>query len=272
MNLREFVNDNREEGWEKISGYADVVREERHFCAVLYHCMLSDPKGMERFLQLCGVEKKEPSSCREYRVFVEYAMARDLWNCLREDETKNEAKREFLVAHAELPSRFSEKSMGVASFNEALVAGPRSKKYIQSPARWSESSLAIIFAEDRTSFQKALMLKWAFNIKPDLVIELDNDEVVCIEAKVESSEDSYGKDGSRKSQQDVQEHLMEELLGYRKVYMKYLCRKKTKMKPDALTWSEAINAFQGEASAPVALKEFLGKTRDQIYRKQKGQQ
>ena len=42
-----------------ISGYADVVREERYFCAVLYHCMMSDPEGMQRFLGLCGLPEPD---------------------------------------------------------------------------------------------------------------------------------------------------------------------------------------------------------------------
>ena len=89
MNLKEFVNQNRREGQEEVSGYANVVREERYFCAVLYHCMLSDRDGMQRFLGLCGLP--EPDWRKVKGVFVEYAMARDLWNCLGEDTTKNQA-------------------------------------------------------------------------------------------------------------------------------------------------------------------------------------
>lgn len=252
MSLREFVNKNKREDLKEISGYADVVREERYFCAVLYHCMLNDPEGMQRFLQLCGVERKGPARCDVQGVFVEYAMARDLWNCLEE----NEAKQEYLVSHAALPPGMRE--LTVEEFNKKLVSGRISPKYIQSPGRWKLDKV-------RSISTKACKLKWAFNVKPDIVIELDNDTVVCVEAKVESREDKYAKGEDLEiidileeseaecsegfgAQCEVQRFLMDEVLGFkdaRMIFLSKTVREKEGQdrKHKDITWSEAYGCF-----------------------------
>lgn len=227
-----------------ISGYDAVVREERYFCAVLYHCMLSDRDGMQRFLQLCGVKSTEEA---RRKVFVEYAMARDLWHCLE----SNEAKRRFLLDHANLPKDMEDIS-DPKTFNERLVAGTPSPGHIQSPARWKLDKVEGISKEAR-------MLKWAFNVKPDIVIELDKNEAICIEAKVESSEAVYA---GKVPQTCVQHFLMKEVLGY-ETHMVFLSPKHEKkscqeLKIRSVTWSEAYGCFSGVDS------QVLGEAQSRI--------
>lgn len=218
--LREFVRDERDK---EIASYGQVVREERFFCAVLFHLLISDQGFLEKFLEKCGVVKVELS---EVRVFIEYAMARDLWNSMERQEEVNQNRAQFLKEWVPslkeyVPRDFNSDS--VREFNRRLVSGPPSEKYIQSPARWSEEKIKTLLISDKDKVKVACMLKWAFNIKPDIVIEYGNKRVVCIEAKVESPESKYScnfkdnegrKDTITGAQTEVQKFLMEKILGY----------------------------------------------------------
>jgi len=260
MNLREFVNESLKgaKGFKPITSYAEVVREERYFCALLYHCMLQDSDGMQEFLKKCGVG---PENQQEPKVYVEYAMVRDLWRQLNRRGTRtverNKWKRAFIVdmllrdlsdsdrtKYREL--LMDDESLSVLDFNKIFVAGNASTRFIQSPSRWGIG--AICRSKDRLGtalIQSACMLKWAFNAKPDIVIELGNDTVVCIEAKVESKEGLYASSDSDKSairdalgkveaddwlkmnasQVAVQNHIMKDILGFGTIHEVFLDNK-----------------------------------------------
>ncbi len=230
MNLREFVRTNNPEL--KFNGYADIVREERYFCAVLFHCMLQDTEGLKALVEKIVKGQGEAPT----KIFVEYAMARDLWKCLGKN---NDAKKDYIsqMLSLDLPET------SIEEFNRLFVAGKSSITDIQSPARWG---ITTIFKNTLSVEikKKACELKWAFNIKPDIVIELNNDGVICIEAKVESGEGRYAstqdekkiiKEHIKEKEADefkntskqcaVQNFLMTKVLGYGTVYDVFLSLK-----------------------------------------------
>jgi len=268
MNLREFVKDAT---GQKIDGYGDIVREERYFCAVLFHCMLQDPDGMQKFLEKCGVEA-------EHRVvkgvFIEYAMVRDLWNQLdriQDVAERNKKKREF-IAQALLngiqePSdRAPVESIiqveEVRAFNSLFVASKaRSKDFIQSPSSWGITTIAKSGNAQLT--KAACKLKWGYNAKPDIVIELEDDGVLYIEAKVESKEGRYATSSSDKKalesvlnaadvaefrgssgQKMVQQYIMKNILGFNPVYEVFLSLSNQSKSNSSLLWGEALECFR----------------------------
>lgn len=99
-----------------------------------------------------------------------------------------------------------------------------SEKHIQYPGKWSVARLHDEF-ERNEDFEKLCKFKWAFNIKPDLVIHLNKDRAICIETKYESVEGSYPASQVEKDifkekrklnyvrQIDLQEYLLTTLLG-----------------------------------------------------------
>jgi len=94
------------------------------------------------------------------------------------------------------------------------------------PGRWSVDALNQLRL-DKETFRELCKLKWAFNIKPDLVILLSDGEPICIEAKLESREGSYpaaapeqrifddrfGPQQRRVGQFELQRFMFEQLLG-----------------------------------------------------------
>lgn len=256
MNLREFVKTNDPNI--ELGGYSDIVREERYFCAVLFHYMLQNHEGAKSL-----VNKITQGNGQIKGIFIEYAMARDLWKCIGD---KNEAKRIYIsqALSLDLPQK------SIEEFNRLFVARKPSVTDIQSPARWG---ITTIFTNplDTETKVKACKLKWAFNVKPDIVIELDNNGVICIEAKVESDEGCYagtseekktmikclGEDGAAKfkdcsRQCAVQEFLMKDVLGYEPVYNVFLSLgEKDKQGAVNLSWKEAFDYFSKDRLSAV---------------------
>lgn len=115
-----------------------------------------------------------------------------------------------------------------AEFNKELVGrSSPSKHTIEGPGNWGVSKLYGTFKgnTDFRDFRKACCFKSAFNIKPDIVIEIGKGRAICIEAKYCSKEGQYpsgakyekglfrkhGKEYVR--QTEVQHFMMKEILG-----------------------------------------------------------
>ena len=192
---------------EEIPNYFGINREERNLAAILYG-LLCKPNYLNWFLKdlCCKTEMGEDSG-----VYFEYAYLRDFWRYLDSANSNpeqaaeaniseiNRIKSEFiqklLANHATIKKIFSDTD-DVEEINDALgVGGPLSKKYIQSPGRWSIAKLDankyFKGTENDEIFLKLCMFKWAFNIKPDIVIHIDKSTAICIETKYESDESQY---------------------------------------------------------------------------------
>lgn len=256
-----------------FKSYGDVVREERFFCAVLFHLLLSCERALEAFLKLCRVET-DGLDLGKVRVYVEYAMARDLWHTLEESAEPNENKKKFIQAYVPL---LSEKAniLEIGTFNERIVAGPVSCKHIQSPGRWDLKEIYKLLKSVEPNnicdeeFRMACRLKWAFNVKPDMVIEVDENRVVCIEAKMESGEANYSIDALpddakgkfTANQTEIQKFLMTDILGFEKdKFHQVFLSKSNKGKqgePVFLTWAEVfdkvLEAIPGDTAIMVEL-------------------
>ena len=170
--------------------------------------MLCKPSYLKNFLEELDLETEIGD---DFGIYFEYAYLRDFWRYLDSAHSNpeqaaeaniseiNRIKSEFiqklLANHATINKIFSDTD-DVKEINKALgVGGPLSKKYIQSPGRWSIAKLDankyFKGTENDEIFLKLCMFKWAFNIKPDIVIHIDKSTAICIETKYESGESQY---------------------------------------------------------------------------------
>lgn len=202
MNIQEIlVQINGEE----IPNYFGINREERNLAAILY-ALLCKPSYLKNFLKELNLETEIGD---DFGIYFEYAYLRDFWSYLDSANSNpeqtakanipeiNRIKGEFiqklLANHAAIKKIFSDTD-DVKIINEALgVGGPLSQIHIQSPGRWSIAELDknLKGNENNEIFLKLCMFKWAFNIKPDIVIHIDKSTAICIETKYESGESQY---------------------------------------------------------------------------------
>ena len=220
--------------------YGEVVREERYFCAVLYHALVSDKPFLKSFLDQCGHtlnESKPP------RVYVEYAMARDLWHALGKGDDSNEKKADYIrTCFSPLPDnlRANLDNQSVQDFNDLFVGGGNSSaEFIQSPGRWNKKTIYKTFNNDTNAIKTAYLLRWAFNIKPDIVIEIGDVTAICIEAKMESGLSKYTSPAGTCCQLCVQDFLMKKVLGFQNTRQVILSKNAR---------AKASNQEKGEAS------------------------
>ena len=208
--------------------YSQICREERNYAAILY-AALCDKDNVRALVQKCGVVGHFDQANTDFGIYFEYAYLRDLWNStLKNNDTKtaNDIRKKIIAAS------FSDiegiqtllQNGSIHDINKALVGGSKpSHQYIQSPGHWSVSNLREI-SEKNDDFFELCRFKWAFNIKPDIVIHLNAHQVICIEAKHESGQSKYPSSAKEKEifkaagmepigQLALQQYLMTNLLG-----------------------------------------------------------
>ena len=246
--------------------YVDYCREERNFAAVLYHLLLED-KRLQAFLDLIGVSAPEGGVAR---VYFEYADLRDIWAAASKQggdvAAQNQRYREaivFMLGRPDLALPTDCKAFNEFFIGEGLKAA--SATYIQMPSRWSDSQFQKWSEFGGSDFAKrACKLKWAFNAKPDLVLHLGHERVVCIEAKLESGIGAYrvrngqAAGGFCMTQTELQEFILQDLLGYAADFV--IISKHLKEAPKApwrrYTWHEVFEAMLIEPGESRVVTEF----------------
>jgi hypothetical protein len=249
QNLRELAGD---------KPYYEINREERNVAGLLYHLLLSKDNLMT-FLSDLGYNNID---CEQVELYYEFAYVRDLWKKLPND---NELKKSFIIETLNyiglsqlLPNE------EVKSFNTFFGATrAESEKYIVSPANWSISGMSDKLKENQSLFEAVCMLKWGFNVKPDIVIVLPNNQAICIEAKWDSTEGTYkGNDLFKNVKQlYVQKYVMEEILNYDHVDYVFLTKSTTrgnsKKEIDSVLnhhWNQIFQKLDYSDSLPFAQK------------------
>ncbi len=207
--------------------YYKINREERNLSAIFYHLLLSND-NLQKFLDLIDY-RKVSVALDEIEIYFEYAFLRDLWSKIddldRNLEDRNMKKRNLIYSFLKPNNIDKLKAMSNDQFNKyfGAVSEGKTSNIIQSPSNWSISRYWQNIVDD-DEFLKVTKFKWAFNIKPDIVIHTSLNEAICIECKLESKEAHYPKDNfevsafnsrdiKKVSQTEIQEYLMNDLLG-----------------------------------------------------------
>jgi hypothetical protein len=225
--------------------YFEINREERNYAAIFF-AALCRPGNTEKFLQHCGIDKRVDHP--DFGIYFEYAYLRDLWKEISKDKTRGEGtKKQIIRMHLPIKGIDEILEMPSTEINRRFGIGG---KVLQYPGRWEVAKYNGNF-DDNDDFLKICRFKWSFNIKPDVVIHLDKDNVICIEAKYESREGSYPSSKLEKSifhrrglekvgQVELQKYMMQELLGLRADYI--ILRKRNETKKE-LSWAEVFNCL-----------------------------
>lgn len=186
--------------------YLMVNREERFFCAVLYHVLLSSSSVRECFLRKCSPDAVD-ADCRFY---FEVAMLRDYWHDLGDN---NDAKKTILTTVLDMKETgLGEEALANEFFWSKKKDGARGDTLV-IPAAWRNIEQFAAARGDRLE-EKLYCIRHCFNAKPDFAI-IGSGVLVFIEAKWESSEGKDSRESKYYSQYDIQSeaaHMVRELV------------------------------------------------------------
>lgn len=249
MNTREIAQLN--------PNYYEINREERNYAAIFF-AALCKQNNAESFLKYCGFEGKQGS---EFGIYFEYSYLRDLWYQIKDEETKKKIVLETLKIDGveeilKLPLKEINQKFG--------VSGEASSEYLQFPGKWAIVKYNQNFP-DNEDFLNICKFKWSFNIKPDIVIHLDKDHAICIEAKYESGEGAYPASKIEKTifkdrgmsyvgQMELQKYMMEKLLGIKTDFMFLVYKKEKSETHKVVSWAEAFGAIDMDGMPEFALQ------------------
>lgn len=196
--------------------YEEVNREERFYCALFSHALLSSAATRSSFSQLVEDKIRLRVSPEQMRVFLEAAVLRDYWNDLGDPrvylEATHDRRREVLdelLVIGELRSELIDRH---GLFWSGGIAPAEAKSKLQSPARWRipQESSDGLSDEDLKNLRR---LERAFNAKPDILL-VSGAMALMLEAKLESGEAVYdqGEGGKQIKQTDIQKFIAEILV------------------------------------------------------------
>lgn len=236
-------------------------REERNAVAVLFG-LLARPGNLDTFASLFDWH---PDDLTDAEVSVEWTFLRDLWNH-HSRRVEPSALRTAILDALQPVDTADLAACSTLEFNTHFGAVPRpSATYVQSPSNWSVARFDLTIS-DNDEFRKTCQFKWAFNVKPDLVIQTPSGKLLCIEAKWDSGEGSYPASEREKaifqrrgltylSQTAVQRYLVNELLGFDGTFA-YLAR--TRFDTAAgrgVTWTEVLTELD-RTDTPAFIDEW----------------
>lgn len=164
-------------------------REERFFCAVLLHALLTPSPSQQRLLRLMGRATETDLVPENLEVYVEVAALRDAWHALGDHHKYtaevHQARLDALHGLLRTTSGFS----GTTAALDGIVREHRffwstpAKKKLHSPGRWPLEAIQDLV--ELGGKQRLQGLKWAFNAKPDLLL-ISKGVGIMIEAKAAS--------------------------------------------------------------------------------------
>lgn len=248
--------------------YFEFDREERHLAGILFH-ILNYSGYVERLLKTVPAPWSWRRNEKEFGIYLEYSYPRDLWHALqlaKGDSESNRRKRDAVLAMLQkrgfaAQKLSSLKSASVKEFNVFFIGhAGASSEYIQSPANWRLKCLSENLADSHDLFV-ACEIKWAFRVKPDIVVHTDNQHALCIELKLEAGEGSYPASSAEKQiltdrglfaagrtksfpiyQRDLQKFLMKELLGLDCCF-RFITQSRTS-EPDHVFWGDFLDSLK----------------------------
>jgi len=237
-------------------------REERNACAILFG-LLSLEGNLQRFADAVGWRV---DNINDVEISVEWTYLRDLWFAHSQTSTPQQLKAAILDS-LQPANRTELESMSILEFNTHFGAVPRpSDRFVQSPGNWSIARFSDHIA-DNDEFLRTCIFKWAFNVKPDLVLQTPAGQVLSIEAKWDSGEGRYPASQRESelfaargvpsvSQTEVQRYLVNDLLGFDGTLL-FLARRDDLETSLGRTvgWAQVLNALD-RSGAPQFIQDW----------------
>lgn len=231
--------------------YFEINREERNYAAILF-AALCQAGNVELLLRQCGIYTKIGSG---FGIYFEYSFIRDLWSEIKSEDSED-IKKDIIRNHLLIKNIDEILRLPLKEINQKFgVGGEASSEFLQYPGKWSIIKYNKNF-KDNEDFMKICRFKWSFNIKPDIVIHLDKDNAICIEAKYESGEGFYPSSERDKvifrerkldhdyvGQRELQKYMMEELLGVKTEFIFLVFNKEKSETHRVVSWKEVFNCL-----------------------------
>jgi hypothetical protein len=181
--------------------YWKVNREERFFCFLFGHALLSSRSVRVGFAELtkekCDMELAlDPD---ELAVYVEVAALRDYWYDLGNPAKYSDETHDKRRTVLEQILKIREVDPGMLDKHD-LFWTSQNKKKLWCPSHWSIEELK------NAGLEKLKEVRWAFNAKPDILL-VSPKTMLVIEAKLESGEGR--KDETGYKQYEIQELIVD---------------------------------------------------------------
>lgn len=266
----------------QLTAFLKFAREERQFCAIFAHLLLQKGPNLGRFLDLANSHLADgipnpnlAPRLDDAQVYLEFTFLRDHWNEL---DRGTPERRDWILSYmsrVEGLREFAQRDLPTdpSRFNRLFAgeSGARFRDDYAYPGRWTVQALADSFRQEPHLVRELCRFKWAFNIKPDLVIVLPDAPPLVIEAKLESKEGSYPSSYSecnlfdemglsRVGQLELQGFMFESLLGVPCRSMFLVRDPSPYPQPGGvplLTWREVFLAMDLDSSIPFVRRLIM---------------
>ncbi len=193
----------------KNKPYYEVNREERFYCFLLGHALLSSRKTCELFFKLISEKCNHKLNPEDFEFYLEIAALRDYWNDLGDskkylDETHQ--KRLSILVEI-IKNQIPDSPVSP----EAIIEGndffwtKGNPRKLWNPGHWNLKEI------DSSDYKNLREVKWAFNAKPDILV-ISGSNCLFIEAKIESGIGQYGEGNNQLDTQETIAHLMKLLI------------------------------------------------------------
>ena len=169
--------------------FLNTNREERFFCAVLLHALLTPSPSQERLLKLVERATETNLTTDNLEAYVEVAALRDAWHALGDHHNYTTEVHQARLAALHGLLRTTSGFSGTTAALDGIVQqhlffwSTPAKKKLHSPGRWPLEAIQDLV--ELGGRQRLQALKWAFNAKPDLLL-VASGVGVMIEAKAAS--------------------------------------------------------------------------------------
>lgn len=234
--------------------YFTVNREERFYCALLAHALLTSGTFRTAFSNLLNTRTEVILDPESFEIYLEAAVLRDYWNDIGDASVYSEATHRRRKEVIEEILSFQDLPSSLICENDFFWTS-RNRRKLWSPGRWVPS------LTDKVASKRLWKIKWAFNAKPDIMI-VSNSFVLLIEAKLESEEGQDTEKGYKQFEiQQLVGRLMKQLIpSFKKFTFINIVLSKNDSK-QGISWNEVLTLI--EASG---LDEFTQKCFCQLKR------
>lgn len=237
--------------------YWKVNREERFFCFLFAHALLSSRSVRVGFAELakekCDMEQAlDPD---ELEVYVEVAALRDYWYDLGNPSEYSNLTHDRRRTVLEQILTIRKVDPGILDKHDLFWTSPNKKK-LWCPSHWGIEELK------NAGLEKLKEVRWAFNSKPDMLL-VSPKTMLVIEAKLESGEGR--KDETGYKQYDILPlivDLWKQLIPEFHQQKRQLAQAKLELKAssnNSITWADVI-----ELLAASDIDAFTRNSLDQL--------
>lgn len=214
--------------------YFEVNREEKFYCFLYAHSLLTSKNIREKFCELINNKYNYHLNPEKFEIFIEVAALRDYWNDLGDPKKySKETHQRRMKILIELLHFINLSDSIIHKFDFFWTTKNHKKLWI--PGHWSVKGI------EQSGKKELLKIKWAFNAKPDILI-ISESKCLFIEAKIESGLGQYGEGNNQLDTQILISQLLKLLVpSFSEKEFKNIML--TKEEYNGISWKEIVGTL-----------------------------